>query len=255
VSDRFVHAQRVGAVDTLVLDSQHNRNALSIQLLEELLDGVARSADGDGRLLVLDHRGSVFCAGVDLRERQALGAGGPSHAALLARLLRQLWAYPKPVLCRIAGRVRGGGMGVVGCSDIVVATPAADFAFSEVRVGVAPAIVSAVALQKVALGSLLPWLLTGEPFDAETARQMGLVTAVSEDGALDGYTASLLRGGPNALVTTKRVARNVAASALHETLVELESFSTGAFADEEAREGMAAFSERRAPSWSTSWRS
>jgi methylglutaconyl-CoA hydratase len=245
----LLHSERVGTFDALVLDSQHNRNALSMQLLEELIDGVARSADGPGRGLVIDHRGTVFCAGVDMRERHEFGDEGPSHAAFLAQLLRDLWAYPKPVVCRVAGRVRGGGMGLVGCSDIVVATPASEFAYSEVRVGVAPAIVSAVALQKVPLGVLLPWLLTAEPFDAETARQIGLVTAISSDASVEPFIASLLRGGPKAMALTKHVAREVSGEVLDETLRRLEILSTAAFVSAEADEGMAAFTERRSPSW------
>lgn len=245
----LVHASSSGGLDRLVLDSPRNRNALSLKLLGELRSGVAHSLESDSRALLLDHCGPVFCSGVDLRERQELGPDGPSHAAILADLLRELWAYSKPILCRVAGRVRGGGMGLVACSDIVVATPESDFAYSEVRVGVAPALVSAVALQKVPLGRLLPWLLTGEAFGAEAAQSMGLVTAVTEEASVEPYAKALLLGGPQALQSTKRVSRQAAGAEVDELLTELEELAARAFTGPEALEGMAAFSARRPAAW------
>jgi enoyl-CoA hydratase/carnithine racemase len=236
-------------VDVLVLDSQHNRNALSIALLEQLLEEVRRSAEGDGRALVLDHAGPVFCAGVDLRERQALGERGPSHSALLAELLRALWAYPKPLLSRVAGAVRGGGLGFVACSDVVVASPAASFAYSEVRVGVAPAVVSVVALAKLPLGALIPCLVTGETFDAATAHRIGLVTRVADDADLAPELDGIRRSAPEAVRTIKLLARRSTRSDVDAALRDAESLSAELFAGPEAREGMAAFAERRAPAW------
>jgi enoyl-CoA hydratase/carnithine racemase len=238
-----------GGVDLLVLDSQHNRNALSIVLLEQLLEEVRRSAEGDGRALVLDHAGPVFCAGVDLRERQALGDRAPSHSTLLAQLLRALWAYPKPLLCRVAGAVRGGGLGFVACSDVVVASPAATFAYSEVRVGVAPALVSAVALAKVPLGALLPWLVTGEVFDAGTAHRIGLVTRVADDPELAPELDGIRRSGPDAVRTIKQLARRLTGADVDAAVRDVEALSSAIFATPEAREGMAAFAEHRPPAW------
>jgi enoyl-CoA hydratase/carnithine racemase len=245
-----IRAQHSDGIDVIVLASPHNRNALSIRLLEELLEHVERSANGDGRALVLDHDGPVFCAGVDLRERQATDAAAPSHSSLLADLLRALWNYPKPLLCRIDGPVRGGGMGLVACADIVVASGRATFAYSEVKVGVAPALVMEVTLPKVPLGPLLPWLMTGSKFDAETAHRLGLVTRVdAEDASLDTETAAIRDGGPNALATVKRLARRRNGAAVDAALAEAERLSAELFATTEAREGMAAFLARRPPAW------
>jgi len=250
MSRQLVRAERSGAVDVAVLASPHNRNALSIQLMAELLEAVSRSAAGDGRTLVLDHEGPVFCAGVDLRERQELGTGNQEHSLLLTHLLQALWAYPKPLLCRVAGAVRGGGMGLVACSDIVAASSKATFAYSEVRVGVAPAIVTAVSLPKAPLGLLLPWLLTGEPFDAELARELGLVTRVAPDApTLEPEISAILASGPNAVQAVKPLARRLPATAVHEQLEEMAELSAQLFAEPEAVEGMAAFSDRRPPAW------
>jgi enoyl-CoA hydratase/carnithine racemase len=210
---------------------------------------VRRSAQSEARALVLDHAGPVFCAGVDLRERAALGERRPSHSGLLAECLRALWAYPKPLLARVAGVVRGGGMGFVACADAAVATPAASFAFSEVRVGVAPAVVSAVALAKVPLGALLPWVVTGEPFGAETAQRIGLVTRVAEDASLEPELEGIRRSGPEAVRTAKDVARRLAGFDVESALRDAEAISTALFESAEAREGMAAFAQRRPPAW------
>jgi enoyl-CoA hydratase/carnithine racemase len=253
VSDPLVRTRHEDDVDVVVLDSPHNRNAMSVQLLEELFEEVRRSAAGDGRALALDHEGSVFCAGVDLRERLARGGADATHTTLLAELLRELWAYPKPLLCRVAGAVRGGGMGLVACSDIVVASMRASFAYSEVRVGVAPAIVTAVAVPKVPLGALLPWLLTGERFDAAVAQRLGLVSRVAgDDGAsLAPELGAIRSSGPKAVRAVKGLARRLSGANIDETLREMEELSAALFADEEAVEGMAAFAERRTPAWAT----
>lgn len=240
-------------IDTLVLDSPHNRNALSVRLLGDLLDEVTDSAARRSRALVLDHTGPVFCAGVDLRERRALGPDAPTHSALLARLFGLLWDYPGPVLCRVDGPVRGGGMGLLACADVVVASARATFAYSEVRVGVAPAMVAAVTVPKVPLAPLLPWLLTGETFDASTARDLGLVTRVSDGPpSVVPETTAVLHGGPDAVRAVKRLARRLAGVDLGTTLAEMREVSAALFASAEAAEGMAAFAARRPPAWAPS---
>ncbi len=228
--------ERRSGADVVTLASPHNRNALSLQLLDELLDHVRAS---DARALVLDHDGPVFCAGVDLRER----AAGGDHSARLAELLRALWAHPAPVLCRVDGPVRGGGMGLVACADIVIASARATFAYSEVKVGVAPALVLAVTLPKLAPGPLLPWLLTGEPFGAQTAQALGLVSRLGD--SLDPEIAAIAAAGPRALQTVRRLALPDVSAAI----AEAERLSAELFAGEEAREGMAAFLARRTPAW------
>ena len=251
MSELVRHERRRG-LDVATLDSPQNRNALSLQLLDELATVVERSAGDDSRGLLLDHTGDVFCAGVDLRERRERADDPGAHSRLLGRLLTALWGYPKPLLCRVGGACRGGGMGLVACSDVVVAEPAATFAYSEVRVGVAPALVSALALQKVPLGALLPVLVTGDVFDAEAAGRIGLVTAVGGAAALDASIAAVAAAAPNAVQTTKALARRVAGTVDVRALVaEMEEISAQLFAGEEAAEGMAAFAEKRPPAWAS----
>jgi enoyl-CoA hydratase/carnithine racemase len=243
-----VVVRRDGDIDVVVLDSPANRNALSLALMEALLAAVQTSAAGDARALVVDHTGAVFCPGVDLKER--LASDDDRHSRLFADLLRALWRYPKPIVARVAGAVRGGGMAMLACCDVVVASTAASFAYSEVRVGVAPALVLAVSAPKVGVGPLVPSMLTGEPFDAAEARRLGLVHRVDVDG--DASVApecdALRIGAPGALVATKRLARRMTASDDTTVLDAMEAMSVELFRTAEAAEGMAAFAERPCPS-------
>lgn len=250
----LVGVDRRGAFDVLTLDSPANRNALSLRMLGELLDGVRSSAAGDSRGLVLTHTGSVFCAGVDLRERRSLGDADSSHSQLLGELFIQLWSYPKPLLTVIDGAVRGGGMGLIGCSDFVLATPDSTFAYAEAKVGVAPALVMAVTLPSVPLRGLLPWLLSGAVFDVAEAASLGLVTAVAaESGAAAAadQLAALTAGAPNAQIEIKRLARTFQSIDITAAIATMTATSAELFRSPEAHEGMAAFAEKRAPAWAT----
>ena len=249
-----IQCEQVRGIDVLTLASPRNRNAMSVQMLDEMIAAVAASATGTGRALLLDHEGPVFCAGIDLKERRAVGPDDRRHSTLLAELLRELWAYPKSVLCRIDGPVRGGGMGLVACADVVVASPRATFAYSEVRVGVAPALVAAVAFQKIAMGQLLPWLLTGEAFDALTAQRLGLVSRVGVEAPLsvEPELAAVIASAPVAVRTMKQLSRRAGTVGFDERLEQMQAVSAQLFASSEAREGMTAFAQRRPPAWAVS---
>jgi enoyl-CoA hydratase/carnithine racemase len=244
-----VATRRDGDIDVVVLDSPANRNALSLALMDALGAAVDASASGDGRALVIDHTGSVFCPGVDLKER--LASGDDRHSRMFADVLRSLWRYPKPIVARVAGAVRGGGMAMLSCCDVVVASSTASFAYSEVRVGVAPALVLAVTASKVGVGPLLPWMLTGESFDAAEAQRLGLVHRVDANG--DASVApecdALRAGAPGALVSTKRLGRRLTGGDDIGVLDAMEAMSVELFRTAEAAEGMAAFAERRQPSF------
>lgn len=246
---------RVGSragFDTVELDSPHNRNALSVDLLCRLHEAIGTSAESASRGLFLSHAGPSFCSGVDLRERRELPPTDTTHSRMLTEVLRELWHYPKPVVALVDGSVRGGGLGVLAGADVVLATPGSTFAYSEVRVGVAPALVMAVTLPLVDSRRLLPHLLDGQPFDAEAAREIGLVTSIvpgRADAAVDAVLDGLRRGAPGALATVKRLARTWAEVDMDGLLEEMGAVSADLFASPEAAEGMAAFAERRPPSW------
>jgi enoyl-CoA hydratase/carnithine racemase len=250
--DEVLEVDKRYRFDVLRLNSPANRNAMSIALLEATLDAVERSRADDGsRGLIFDHHGPVFCSGIDLRERRRLAPGDDRQTQLLADLLQLLWAYPKPVLCRVGGAVRGGGMGLLACADAVIASSSASFAYAEVKVGVAPALVGALALMKAPSGHLLPWLLTGETFSAKQAQQLGLVSHVTDDSTalLDTFAETMLLAAPGAAATTKRIAREIVAPSAQQTIEDMRMRSGPLFDTDEAREGMAAFAQRRRPSW------
>lgn len=244
---------RVGSrqgFDTLEIDSPTNRNALSVELLTALCDEVRRSTTGTGRGLLVQHAGPAFCSGVDLKERAALGPADTSHSELLAELLRELWHYPRPVVVAVDGAVRGGGLGVLACADIVLATARSSFAYSESRVGVAPALVMAVTLPLAGSRMLMPRLLDGAVFDAVAARELGLVSElVGGDAAVAAVLSELRQGAPGAQRLIKRLARRWSDVDVDELLVEMTAVSAGLFAGAEAAEGVAAFASRRAPAW------
>ncbi len=228
-------------VATVTLDSPANRNALSRTLLEQL-DARLREALADDavRVIVLSHTGSVFCSGADLKDPP-----GPGAAVSLPDVLSLLWTAPKPVVGRIGGHARAGGLGLVAACDIAVAAREATFAFSEVRLGVVPAIISLVTLPRLGHTRALELYLTGATFDGARAAALGLVAAVADDvdPAVAYYVAQLRLGAPNALAATKRLVRAPL------DFAELERLSLETFAGDEAREGMAAFAEKRTPSW------
>jgi methylglutaconyl-CoA hydratase len=236
----LVHLEVHERVATITLDAPANRNALSVQLVEELLAHLRTvAADDAAHVVVLGHTGPAFCAGVDLKAR-AQRAEIP-----LPEVLAALWELPKPVVARVGGPARAGGVGLVAACDLAVASRTATFAFSEVRLGLVPAVIAAVCLPRLSHADAIELFLTGDVFDAERAREAGLVTTVADDvdGATAKLVASLRLGAPRALSASKRLVRPPL------DFTELEQISREFFAGDDAREGVAAFLEKRPPHW------
>lgn len=247
-----VTSRTTGGVATITLDSPHNRNALSTALVDQLLAAIrAAAVDEAVRVVVLSHTGPVFSAGADLTETAAALASGQPPVARLGEALIALVECPKPVVTRVGGAVRGGGLGLVAAADIAVCPTTATFAFSEVRLGVVPAVVSATVLPRLSPRAAAELMLTGDTFSGERAAQVGLVTAAVDEDALDDavdrYVQSLLRGGPAAVAATKRLLYDP--EQLASRLADLTALSVRHFTSAEGREGMAAFAARRDPSW------
>lgn len=241
---------------TLTLDSPHNRNALSVRLLSELMAGLTGTqADPAVRAVVLTGTGSTFCSGVDLTER--LHPPDEPPPVTLPAVLSALAAIPFPVVARVNGHVRAGGVGIVAACDFAAAAAAATFAFTEVRVGVAPAVIAVPVLRRMGRRAFERYALTGDTFGAEEAAASGLLTAAVADGeALDGWVAevvgALLRSSPEAVAATKGLA-DLVAQPWDEALAAAGVLSDRLFASDGAREGMAAFLEKRPPSWVAEW--
>jgi methylglutaconyl-CoA hydratase len=250
----LVHHRVAGGVATVTLDSPSNRNALSRALLGQLVDALDRAgADPAVRVLVLTGADPAFCSGADLAEQRARNQAGEPTGFPLPEVLRRLWRSHKPVICRVNGAARAGGIGLIGACDIAVARERASFAFSEVRVGVVPAVIAPTCLPKLAPRAAAEYMLTGEVFDARRAVGIGLLKSAVPDEELDAevarYVEALLRGGPEALARTKEVLRDLPGLDFDVALDRMQQLSRERFASAEALEGMRAFAEKRAPSW------
>ncbi|MEU4085232.1 enoyl-CoA hydratase family protein [Streptomyces aureus] len=231
-------------VTTLTLDSPDTRNALSAVLVGELADALTRCGkDGDVRAVVLTHTGNTFCAGADLRD--------PPPPEAFVGLLRKIVELGRPVVARVDGHVRAGGLGLLGACDIAAAGPSASFAFTEVRIGVAPAVISLPLLPRADPRALARYYLTGERFDAAEAVRTGLLTAAGDD--VDAVLAPVLdglrRSAPEALAETKALLTAKVLQTFDRDAADLTALSARLFSSPQAREGMTAFLERRDPAW------
>jgi methylglutaconyl-CoA hydratase len=250
----LVRTATAAGVTTVTLDSPANRNALSTPLMTQLLDALSTAVtDPAVRVVVLSHTGPVFSSGADLKETAEARASGRVPAELLADVLAALWEFPKPVVARIGGPARAGGLGLIAAADIAVCTTEATFAFSEVRLGVIPAVISATVLPRLAPRAAAELYLTGEIFDGVRAAEVGLVTAAVPAEELDatvaGYCDALVRGGPLALAGAKQLLRRAPAGSIRADLAELSERSGAYFRSAEGAEGVDAFRQKRDPSW------
>jgi methylglutaconyl-CoA hydratase len=250
----LVRSESGRGVATLTLDSPANRNALSTTLIEELLAALAAAeADDSVRVVVLGHTGPVFCSGADLKETAAAFGSGRPPVSRLGEVLEAIWHGRKPVVAKIGGPARAGGLGLVAAADIAVCSVSATFAFSEVRLGVIPAVISTTVLPRLAPRAAAELFLTGAIFDGTRAEQIGLVTAAVDpawlDGAVEGYVRDLVRGAPGALAGTKQLLRHRRSDTFGDEIAAMTELSVGYFGSEEGREGIMAFRDKRDPNW------
>jgi methylglutaconyl-CoA hydratase len=249
-SDPVVRVEVARGVATLTLDSPANRNALSRAMRAQLRTALTGAlADDAVRVVVLDHTGRVFCSGMDLGEAASGGGAEDQGVREFPELLELIWSAPKPVVAVVRGPARAGGVGLLAACDVVVAGSSATFAFSEVRLGLVPAVISAVVLPRMVPHIAHRLMLTGQVFDAEIAAAGGLVDLVVPDADVNGEVRAqlvhLTAGAPTALAETKRLLR--AGSALRfDDLLEL---SARFFAGDEGQEGIASFREKRPARW------
>ncbi|SDH38531.1 methylglutaconyl-CoA hydratase [Lentzea fradiae] len=253
MAEELVHYEVRRGIATITLDSPRNRNALSAQLRRELREHLTEAVrDDQVRVVVLTHTGPVFCSGMDLKEATGASAGDQGVNEFPA-ILEQLWTSPKPVVAALKGPARAGGVGLVAACDIAVAANEATFAFSEVRIGVVPAIISVTVLPRLLPRQAHELFLTGESFDAQRAVRIGLLnSAVPVDGVdaeVRRYTDMLALGGPVALAATKEMLRQERSANLGEVFADMLKLSAQYFGSAEGQEGITAFVQKRKPSW------
>ncbi|UPK74860.1 enoyl-CoA hydratase family protein [Nocardioidaceae bacterium SCSIO 66511] len=248
IKEPLVRLEVDSEVATITLDSQQNRNALSRQLVTELMHliGVA-DADSGVRAIVVAAAGPVFCSGADMSE--AADGGMDEGARALVTLQRQIATATKPVVVRLHGPVRAGGLGIVGAADVVVAADSVSFAFTEVRLGLAPAVISLTTLPRLTERDAALMYLTGWTFDAEEAQRIGLVTKVVPDDELDKAISSVLaglrKGTPQGLRETKALVNRALVERIDDLGDVVAAQSSRLFASDEAREAMIAFLNRK----------
>lgn len=244
MTDELVHYASADGVATITLDSPHNRNALSRQLVRELFERLEEAAeDDDARVVVLRSADRVFCSGADLSE--AASGSMVEGAGAIVELQRQILTHPKPVLTRLAGPVRAGGLGIVAASDLVICGDDVTFALTESRLALAPAVISLTLIPRLASRAASDVFLSGRTFDAAEAASMGLVTravpAAELDAAVAETCAELAKAHPQGLRETKTLLAQPVLSYLEENADDMVTLSARLFGSEEAREAMTAF--------------
>jgi len=238
-----------GGVATITLSQPDNKNALSVDMVNALGDHIAAAQANDAvRVILLTNAGNTFCAGADLK---GTATSEPRHS--LVDLLAAIVDCPKPVVGRIAGHCTGGGVGLAAALDISVVADSALFGFTEVRLGVCPAIISVVCLPKLRRADASELFLSGERVSAAHAARVGLINhavpAADLDDKVDQIVGKLVRGGPNALAASKELIARVPQMGRDEAFDWTAPLSARLFGADEAREGISAFRQRRDAAW------
>jgi methylglutaconyl-CoA hydratase len=248
-----VRVDVAGGILTLTLADVENRNALGATVVNGLHDAINQAnADADIRAVVVTNEGSTFCAGANLKEQSGATKGALPKLGFDA-LLAQIQSSPTPIVGKIKGHVVGGGNGLAASLDIAIAQDDVKFGFTEVRLGVAPAIISVVCLPKMRRGDAMEGFLRGNRFPAAKAAEYGLISrAVPEaelDAAIDEVLADLMLGGPEALGHAKSLVYQVPGMAQKEAFAWTADLSGRLFKGKEAAAGMKAFLKREKPPW------
>lgn len=251
--------QREAGIATVTLNRPERHNAFDDRLIAELTDMLrALGADPSVRVVVLTGAGASFSAGADLNWMRRMAAYSREDnyrdALALAELMETLDALPKPTVARVQGAAFGGGVGLVACCDIVIASERASFCLSETRLGLIPAAISPYVIKAIGEQQARRYFISAERFDAAEARRIGLVHELAAPEALDARVRALLAqlagNGPQAMAAAKRLARDVAQAPLARPLIEetarrIAEIRVGA----EGQEGLCAFLEKRKPGW------
>ena len=254
MADELVHRVVVDGVATITLDSPRNRNALSALLRRELQDHLdVAIADPAVRVIVLTHTGPVFCSGMDLRESRGAAADAQGVNEF-SRILRTIRTSPTPVVARVAGPARAGGVGLIAACDLAVAAEGVTFAFTEVRIGVVPAVIAVTVLPRSY--SSTPPVSCSSPARPSTPPALRPSDSINSavpvdrlDAEVARYVGLLRLGAPGALAATKDLLQHPSGDDLDAAFAAMQELSARHFASAEGQEGMAAFTEKRPPSW------
>ena len=254
MTDPVVRSETAGGVCTVTLDDPERKNALSAQLTSELMDALdAAEADDAVRVIVLTNTGNTFCAGANLSERSGRSEASSLRQVDPAEMFARFGRSAKPYVGKINGHCVAGGMGLAAAMDYSVVLDTAKMGFTEVRIGVAPAMISVLCLPKMRASDARAAFLRGNRFLAPEAERMGIinraVAADEIDAIVDEVVGDLVKGSPAALAATKQLLANVPNMTTDEAFAWTAPLSADLFKGDDAKEGMAAFLEKRAASW------
>jgi len=259
VSYRHLLSRREGRVEYLTLNRPDVRNAFNEELIAELSAWtIALEEEAEARVVVIGGAGKVFCAGADIawmaKTVRYTEEENMRDAIAASRMFAALNGLPVPVVGRVQGAALGGGAGLAAVCDIVVAEEAAVFGFTEVKLGIVPAVISPFVLEKIGRSAARELFLTGSRFSAARAKELGLVhqvvTAAALDSAVDAYVQELLTGGSEAIATAKSLIANVWDQPLESAMPMTAAAIAMRRVSAEGQEGLKAFLEKRKPGWS-----
>jgi methylglutaconyl-CoA hydratase len=245
------------SIATITLNRPDKRNAISTQMIEELLSVLNEIEVTPARVVILTGTGSAFCSGMDLDGLRGLAQQSPAQnledSQRMAKMFRRLWSYPKPLIAAVNGAAIAGGCGIATLCDFTLAVPEAKFGYTEVRIGFIPAIVSVFLIRQIGDKRARDLLLTGRILTAEEAKQLGLVTHIVEPNLLITsarmLAASLVESSPTSLERTKRLLTDSAAEEVDAALARAVAENADIRGTADFREGLSAFLEKRRPVW------
>jgi methylglutaconyl-CoA hydratase len=247
-----------GEVATITLNRPEKRNAITAEMIAELLSAFDDVEENPARVLILTGAGKAFCSGMDLDALQKLATQSPADqhedAERLARLCHRIWSFTKPTIAAVNGHAIAGGCGIATLCDFTIAIPEAKFGYPEARIGFLPAVVSVFLLRQIGEKQARDLLLTGKSIDAAQAYRLGLVTQIVPPqelmSAAQILAAALLACSPVSLRMTKKLLCDFAAPEIARELELAKAESTQIRTTQDFREGLASFLEKRPPRWS-----
>jgi len=248
-----------GGIATITLNRPDKRNAISYELIEDLLTALAEVAKSSARVLILTGSGNAFCSGMDLENLKALIGRTPEQnvedSQVMARLFRTLYDFPKPTIAAVNGAAIAGGTGLATLCDFTLAVPEAKFGYTEVRIGFVPAIVSTFLLRQVGEKIARDLLLTGRLFDAAEALRIGLINEiVAAEGLMNRarqLAGQLMENSPASLFYTKQLLSEAAGADLDAQIEAAVRENAAIRSTADFREGISSFLEKRKPKWSS----
>jgi methylglutaconyl-CoA hydratase len=243
---------------TITLSRPEKRNAISPQMIDDLLSALDAIETGPAQIAILTGAGKAFCAGMDLEALRAISTQSPeqnlAETRRMAQLFRRLWGFPKVVIAAVNGAAIAGGCGLATLADFTLAVPEATFGYTEVRIGFLPAIVSVFLRRQVGEKIARDLLLTGRLIPAQEAHRLGLVNEVVPAAALEARTLelanTLLANSPSSLVATKKLLRESQEPGIDGEISRAIEANAAIRTTADFREGLAAFLEKRPPKWS-----